>query len=187
MPIRNDRVIHNTEDKGWWCHHGLHLERSFVELCSRHLRLTAMENPEKSHNPYAPDLLVEGRLADLKVQNTPFFVSARYGLNPRRTVTFNRKDYERYSRLYPQIDIYYWVDWTQTESRFGRVDYLAGIYRLPFAQLAKLIEASAPEHFYAHRMHDTQGNAKSSFLLDLDHFETLLERDTITAPQIGQG
>jgi len=177
MNNRNDGIIHDTEDKGWWCHHGLKLERSFVALCNTHLNLPAWENPEKRDNPYAPDLIVAGHVADLKVQNTPFFVSSRYDMDPRRTVTFNRKDYERYSELYPDIDIYFWVDWTQTESKYGRVDYLAGIYSLPFVTLAGLIESGAPEHHYIHRRDDTQGNAKSSFLLSLDAFAVLLEKD----------
>ncbi|MGY1425632.1 hypothetical protein [Lysobacter sp. A289] len=181
MSNRNDAVVHNTEDKGWWCHHGLQLEQAFVGLCNSHLKIPAMENPEKATNPYAPDLVVEGVISDLKVQNTPFFVSSRYGLDPRRTVTFNRKDYERYTNLYPDINIYFWVDWTQTESKYGRVDYLAGIYRLPFARVAGLIEGGAPEHNYIHRMNDTQGNAKSSFLLDLGQFETLLEKSSRSA------
>lgn len=176
MTTRNDALIHDSEDKGWWCHHGLALERAFVELCNNRLGLPAEENPEKRHNPYAPDLIVSGRVADLKVQNTPFFVASRYRLDPRRSVTFNRKDYERYSARYPHIDIYFWVDWVQTESQFGQVDYLAGIYRLPFAEVARLIESGAPEHSYLHRRDDTQGNAKSSFLLRLDDFEVLVEK-----------
>lgn len=175
MSERNDGVVHSTEDKGWWCQHGMRLEQQFVEICQARLGLVACINPEKDTNPYVPDLLVNERLADLKVQNTPFFISRRYGMNPGRAVTFNRKDYERYRSLYPGIDIYYWVDWKQTESKFGHVEYLAGIYRLPFAAVARLVESGAPEHSYIHRRTDTQGNAKSSFLLSLDDFEVLFE------------
>lgn len=175
MSVRNDGVSHDTEDKGWWCQHGVRLELAFVDICQSRLGLAAAINPAKESDPYAPDLVVDGRLADLKVQNTPFFVSDRYGMDPRRSVTFNRKDYERYKSLYPGIDIYFWVDWMQTESKFGRVDYLAGIYRLPFAGIARLVERGAPEHGYIHRRDDTQGNAKSSFLLNLGDFQTLFE------------
>ena len=181
MSNRNDSVVHDTEDKGWWCQHGVQLERAFVGLCKSHLMIDAMENPEKETNLFAPDLIVEGIVSDLKVQNTPFFVSRRYGLDPRRAVTFNRKDYERYKALYPDINIYFWVDWVQTESKYGHVDYLAGIYRLPFADVARMIEAGAPEHGYMHRRNDNQGNAKSSFLLDLNKFECLLEKDVRSA------
>ena len=184
MSDRNDSVIHNTEDKGWWCHHGEKFEHTFVELCRAHLGIDAKINPDKQTNIYAPDLIVEGVISDLKVQNTPFFVARRYGLDPRHTVTFNRKDYERYKKLYPGINIYFWVEWTQTESKFGKVEYMAGIYRLSFERLAKLIEDGAPEHRYIHRKNDTGGNAKSSFLLDLGKFEQLLERSSPTSSAI---
>lgn len=173
---RNAGVSHNTEDKRWWCQHGERLELAFVDICKAKLGLSAAINPAKKRDRYAPDLVVGEILADLKVQNTPFFVSKSYGLDPRRTVTFNRKDYERYRLYYPEIDIYFWVEWTQTESDFGRVDYLAGIYRLPFADVARLIEGGAAEHEYKHRRNDTQGNARSSFLLSLDDFEILFEK-----------
>ena len=90
MPSRNDGVTHNTEDKSWWCQHGAQLEHAFVEICHSKLNLDAAINPDKETNPYAPDLIVGGMLSDLKVQNTPFFVSRRYGMDPRRCVTFNR-------------------------------------------------------------------------------------------------
>lgn len=176
MAARNDGIAHDTEDKGWWCLHGERLEHAFIEVCNQHLSLDARINPDKAANRYVPDLVVDGRLSDLKVQNTPFFLSSRYDLDPGRCVTFNRKDYERYRRLYPGIDIYYWVEWTQTTSRFGRVPYLAGIYRLAFQRLAALIEAGAPEHRYVHREGDSKGNAKSSFVLRLDDFEILMEK-----------
>src|SRR3989344_8017214 len=115
MVDRNISIPHDTEDKSWWLLHGAQLEERFVEVCCKHLHLSAAINPVKITNPTAPDLVVNGRLADLKTQNTPFFTAARYGLDPRFAVTFNRKDYERYKRFYPDIDIYYWVDWTQTE------------------------------------------------------------------------
>lgn len=172
MNNRND-TKHDTEDKAWWCHHGLNLERSFVALCPARLGRTAVENPEKATNPYAPDLIVNDRMSDLKVQNTPFFSAGRYGLDPRTTVTFNRKDYERYSSLYPNIDIYFWVDWVKTSWNDKSVKHLAGIYVLPFSEVAKIIVEGAPEHFYIHRRGDESGNAKSSFLLPLARFQCL--------------
>jgi hypothetical protein len=106
--------------------------------------LDAAINPEKKTNPMVPDLVVNGRIADLKTQNTPFFTSQRYSINPRFAVTFNRKDYERYSAMYPEIDIYFWLDWTQTEWNGKKVEYLGGIFRLPFAEIAKKVKNGAP-------------------------------------------
>ena len=117
---------------------------------------------------------MEGSLADLKTQNTPFFTASRYRLDPRFAVTFNRKDYERYKNLYPTIIIYFWIDWKQTEWKGNKVDYYSGIFRIPFSDLALMIENGAPEHSYKRRYGDTAGNAKSSFLLDVRNFEALL-------------
>jgi len=171
---RNESVPHNTEDKNWWLLHGVGLENRFIRICNEKLNLDALINPEKKNNPYAPDLIVNKRIADLKTQNTPFFTSTRYKIEPRFAVTFNRKDYERYKTLYPDIDIYFWVDWIQTEWRGIKVDYLGGIFTLPFKSVQEIIEnENAPEHHYMHRVNDNAGNAKSSFILDIRSFHKL--------------
>lgn len=110
-----------------------------MDLCVTHLELGIRLNPAKLLDLTAPDLLVDGRIADLKTQNTPFFTASRYGLDPRFTITFNRKDYERYISLYPDIAIFYWIDWTQTTWRDMSVGYLVGVYKLPFAKVCSLI------------------------------------------------
>lgn len=177
MDERNAAVPHDTEDKRWWLQHGEILEARFVDLCRDRLRLDARINPDKEHDPTVPDLVVEGALADLKTQNTPFFTAGRYGLDPRFAVTFNRKDYERYKTLYPSLVVYFWLDWKQTEGFGSRVDYYGGIFRLPFPVLAQMIEHGAPEHTYKYRQGDTAGNAKSSFVLDVRKFEPLFIAD----------
>ena len=76
--------VHDTEDKEWWVVEWQNHENLFVsEVCPR-LNLVAQINPAKKHSPYAPDLIVQGRLADLKCQQPPFFKSGvQYGvLNP---------------------------------------------------------------------------------------------------------
>lgn len=174
---RNLAVPHHTEDKNWWYLHGEKLEESFVSLCQVNLNLDAKINPEKANDKTVPDLVVEGKLADLKTQNTPFFTSQRYGLDPRFTVTFNRKDYERYKQQYPDIQIYFWIDWKQTESKWGVVDYYGGFFRLAFRDVAKIIESGAPEHHYIHRKFPGDRNAKSSFLLDIRKFDAIFIAD----------
>ncbi|MDO4705225.1 MAG: hypothetical protein Q4A98_03305 [Comamonadaceae bacterium] len=72
--------------------------------------MEARINPAKNMDKTAPDLIIDGAISDLKTQNTPFFTASRYGLDPRFAVTFNRKDYERYKRIYPSIVIYFWID-----------------------------------------------------------------------------
>jgi len=173
MNDRNVVVPHHTEDKSWWLQHGEKLEILFVKICSERLNLNMAINPKKLTDPTVPDLLVDGKLADLKTQNTPFFTAGRYGIDPRFAVTFNRKDYIRYKQLYPEIDIYFWIDWTQLEYKACKVDYLGGIFRLPFKDIELMIEGGAPEHDYLHRKNDTIGNAKSSFILDIRKFQNL--------------
>ena len=177
MDDRNDIVPHNTEDRGWWYIHGERLEERFVDICRNHLQIDAKINPEKARNPTVPDLVMDGFLADLKTQNTPFFTAGRYRMDPRFTVTFNRKDYERYKSLYPSLEIYFWLDWTQTTWKDHRVDYLGGVFRLPFVEVAALIEKGAAEHTYLHRREPGDRNAKSSFLLDVRYFEKLFSSE----------
>jgi hypothetical protein len=177
MYERNAAIAHDTEDRNWWYLHGVNLEEAFVRICNQHLSIRAMINPDKRFNKYAPDLKVDGNLADLKTQNTPFFTARKYGLDPQYTLTFNRKDYERYKSQYPTIDIYVWLDWRQTEGFGAKVNYLGGIFRLPFSEVARLIEAGAKEHHYLRRQDPNDRNAKSSFLLDIREFEELFRAD----------
>lgn len=177
---RNDFVPHDTEDKNWWCHHGENLEVSFVEICREQLHLDMQINPEKAKDRYAPDLIVhDGEkyiIADLKTQNTPFFTASRYGMDPRYAVTFNRKDYTRYKTRYPDIVIFFWLDWVQTRWKDQEVAPLAGIFQCPFRFLLDEIEkGNAKEHFYLARKYDTAGNAKSSFLFDVRSFHCLFK------------
>jgi len=104
-----------------------------------------------------------------------------YNLDPQYVVTFNRKDYLRYRRLYPGITIYFWLDWQVRELLIGRSAFavapLAGVWRAPFAQLAALIEQRiAPLHTYQRRHRDLQGNAKESYLVDVRALECLYQR-----------
>ncbi len=173
MSERNKDVPHQTEDKEWWLGHGEKLEECFVALCANKRFLNAIINPEKIKNPTAPDLIVEGRLADLKTQNTPFFTSWQYGIDPRYAVTFNKKDFDRYRDLYPEIIIYFWINWLQVEWKGVKVEPFNGIFRLPFSEIAKMIEGGTPEHVYRNRKNDTGGNAKSSYVFDVRKFEAI--------------
>jgi hypothetical protein len=124
-------------------------------------------------------MVVDGQVADLKCQQTPFFKArVLYNLDPQFVVTFNRKDYRRYQRQYPSISIYFWLDWHVREMLIGRstfvVQALAGVWRAPFAQIATLIERrKAPLHVYQRRQGDLQGNAKESYLVDVRALECL--------------
>jgi len=174
--------MHDTEDKQWWVIEWAKKEHLFVTQVCPALGLVAAINPAKQHDRYAPDIVVDGKLADLKCQQTPFFKArVLYSLDPQYVVTFNRKDYLRYQRLYPRIVIYFWLDWQLREMQIERstfaVQPLAGVWRAPFAQLAALIQTgNTPLHAYRRRQGDLQGNAKESYLLDVRALECLYRR-----------
>ena len=126
---------------------------------------------KKSTNPYAPDLINNSKIADLKTQNTPFFKAKKlYNIDPSYTVVFNRKDAERYWKLYRDIIIYFWVEWHSVKFVMGsfeqEVKYINGVWSIKFIDLVELLKV-APEHHYQQRVTDKKGNAKSSFVLDI--------------------
>lgn len=176
----NDVTHHDLQDKGAWCEIGVAKEAAFINRFGGKLGLII--NPDKMSNPFAPDLLNtrNNALGDLKTQNTPFFkVSQMYGFNPQYTVVFNEKDKVRYAASYPDIEIYFAVDWIVTEFRQSgksiEVEPMFGIWRIPFQRLLEVIE-KAPYHEYMQRRGDTKGNAKGSYVLNLQdpRFEKIL-------------
>lgn len=169
----NPEVPHDTEDKRWWMREGEVLEQQFVKLCQESLGIEAEINPDKRADPTVADLIVQGRLADLKAQQTPFFTARRYGLDPQYCVTFNRKDYVRYLSLYPELDVFFWVNWRQTSWRDIEVQPMVGVYLVAFDSLCRRISYGVPEHSYVRRTDDHKGNARSSFLFDVRSFQCL--------------
>lgn len=172
--------LHNPQDKRWWLEAGLRREIAFVQEIAPLLGMEAQINPAKEQDPYAPDLVVDGQLADLKCQTTPFFrAESFYGVPVRVAVTFNRVDYERYREQHPDIDLIWWVHWDQHEMRFRdssvvKTAPLNGVWRIGFATLAEHIAAGEFQlHEYIHRRGDTRGNARDSFVLDLREFTQL--------------
>lgn len=176
--------MRDTEDKLAWCADGIEREIDFVERIAPRLKLNAKINPEKKTNPFAPDLLVNEKMADLKSQTTPFFTARKAfkapqqpgGIDPQYAVTFNRKDYLRYREQYPELDIYFWVEWKELENYGTKVRPLIGVYRVPFSQLAAHIESGeAKLHTYQRRESDQMGNARDSYGFDVRNFETLYQ------------
>jgi hypothetical protein len=169
----------SPQDKAYWIRDGEKKEGSFVSLVLPALGFRGEINPAKAADPYAPDLLVEGHLADLKCQRTPFFKARElHGVDPQYAVTFNRKDVERYSAQYPSIDIYFWIHWQETMRVIGgktlSVNPIAGVWRASFATIRHLVELrSVRSHDYLHRLFDDAGNARSSYVFDVRRFEYL--------------
>lgn len=163
----------NTEDKGSWVVEGASLEVDFVERVVPFLKRDIRIHPDKKTNPYSIDLYDydKDRPADLKTQETPFFLVAKkypkFGYDPQYTVTFNHKDYVRYKERYPDCDIYYFVRWKQTEKYGVKIKPLTGVWVAAFRDMQRLIEGKKVKlHPYQYRQ-DDQTNAKDSYIFDL--------------------
>ncbi len=170
-PLGKELTYHDLQDKGLWCIAGASKEETFVRLYGE--RLNLIIHPEKASNRYGPDLLntANGLPGDLKTQNTPFFqAQERFQMPPQFVVVFNGKDRERYSQLYPNIEIYFAVDWQavrfETWGKAIAVQPMAGVWKISFPALQELLK-KAPFHSYQQRMTDQKGNAKGSYVLDL--------------------
>lgn len=162
-------VKFNTEDKKTWCDFGARKEVAFVRNIVPLLRRDIIVNPEKEENPYVIDLVdrSSSNYADLKTQNTPFFTAGQYGIDPQYAVTFNKKDYERYCEFYPMCDIYFHVQWEQTNYREIVVNPLSGVWVARFADMRRKIEMGrVPLHEYIYRKNDTV-NARESYVFNL--------------------
>lgn len=164
---------HNLQDKDVWCAFGESKEAAFVNKYGK--ALDVIINPAKKFNKYSPDLLrlKDNRPGDVKLQSTPFFKAlSLYNLDPQYAVVFNQKDMLRYCQLYPEIEIYFWVDWQAVRFEQGNfkvsVNHMTGIWQIHFQDLLKVLEKS-PLHSYMQRKFDTQGNAKSSYVISLQN------------------
>lgn len=171
----NPNLALSTEDKQSWTKLGVELEERFLRLVAPTLCPDVRKNPAKDTDRYAPDFIDDSGLADLKCQNTPFFTAERHGYDPGRTVTFNRKDYERYLVIDPGLTVYFYVHWQQLEYHRDpsiSVEPLHGVWKAPVSLVGELRQdGRAVEHKYQRRKTDRRGNAKSSFLLHLDDLQ----------------
>lgn len=162
----------SPEDKPFWCAQGERDEQAFVRFVAPAHGLAATINPRKQLDPHVPDLLVNGQLADLKTQRTPFFTAGRYDLDPQFAVTLNVIDLERYRRLGADFPLYFWIRWDTLQARFSGTTYmvrpLEGVWRTTVADVLELVHAGrVARHVYRNRIADTSGNAKESYVLDL--------------------
>lgn len=175
----------DPQDKKAYCEYGVKKEFEFIEFFNLYVEEGGVEiNPKKETDPFAPDIILYGELADLKSQRTPFFTAKRYHLDPRFTVTFNRKDVLRYRELYPYLHIVFWIDWKTTEWSGIKVAENHAVYLATFEQIERLV-LSAPLHEYKDRKHDREGNARSSYLLDVREFTQIYpaEQQELYTPQ----
>ena len=152
----------NTENKLEWCALGEELENKFVKQVDV-VGWDVSINPEKSENKYVHDMVATIPV-DLKSMPTPWKLSqSMFGIPPEYAISINKKDIDRYARLYPNIIILCDVLWT------GK------IYSLTIPRALRLIRAGkVGYHQYKKRINDTDGNAKDSYIFDLRHLDELV-------------
>lgn len=176
MTSQNSGPRYGNEINAWWVLHGETPEKDFLAICNEKLKIDAGLNLPRPDNSFCPALLIDGRAAELKTQVTPFFTAKRYGLDPRWIFTFDREDYERYRNHCPDVDIYFWLDWQLLKWNNTDLEYLAGIYRLPFRKIIELI-TDVPEHIFRVGKKPKAKKPKSFFLLDIRQLELLFQTE----------
>jgi len=149
----------NNEDKQAWCDHGEKEEKKFLE----EKKVSGWDislNPQKAHNKYAHDF-VSVCPVDLKTMTTPFRLSEDlYGIPSSRAVTINKKDFERYAKLYPNIII------------LCNVVHANKMFTITVSRARKLIsEKKARLHKYKNRKNDDKGNARCSYVFDTNDLD----------------
>lgn len=153
----------NNEDKTSWCNIGQQAEGDFV--ANAQIEGWGISwNPQKYQDKYSHDLM--GIIPiDLKTIRTPWRLSeSMFGIPSDRAVSVNVKDFLRYNSLYPNIIIL--LD----------VTFLNSVYMLTLPRAKALIECGkAKRHEYKNRVNDTLGNAKASFIFDVNDLDKLQE------------
>ena len=151
----------NNEDKQSWCHAGQLAEGDF--LVSHTIKGWGLAfNPEKQTNKYVHDFI--GLIpVDLKSIRQPWIKSQElFNIPSERAISINEKDFVRYAQEYPNILILCHVEW------------LDRCFILTLDRARKLIkEKRAIRHEYLNRKDDTSGNAKVSYIFDVDDLDQL--------------
>ena len=173
--------MHDTEDKEFWCKHGEKIEDYFLENIVPLLPYNIIKNPEKANNKFAPDFSLDGHLCDLKSQNTPFFKAGDfYDIDPRYAVTFNHKDYNRYMKKYPNIGIFFYVNWMDLEKDINgtlyTVEPLIGVWMTGIKKIHSMVDGLS-SHNYGRRVSDNRGNAKASYCLNLKDMKCIWRKN----------
>lgn len=168
----------DNQDKKSWCRAAEGQERKFVTERLFQLGIGGFVNIDKLSDPYTHDLQVMFR-SDLKSVTTPLFKAQElFGLDPQYTVTFNHKDGKRYSTLYPNIIVFFDVNWAVTSKRIGQKVYEVAPMHETYAgflsDIGRAIRACGTKSVaYQQRVDDTAGNAKSSWVFDVRHLHKI--------------
>jgi len=170
----------DTEDKKAWCSSAEEQERNFVVDRLFRLGVGGFVNTDKLTDPFTHDLQVMLR-SDLKSVSTPLFKALDlYGIDPQYAVTFNDKDIKRYRSLYPNIVVFFDVNWSVTSMEIGDSRYAVEPMHETYAgflgDIKRAIKSSGShQHHYQKRVDDVSGNAKSSWVFDVRNLHKLAE------------
>lgn len=158
-----ERGAGDNENKLAWCQAGLVAESAFLENQSV-VGWQFSWNPEKDGNKYTHDFVASCPV-DLKTAGTQWRLSEEmFGIPADKAVSINAKDFRRYASLYPNIII------------VVRVEWLDKTFMLTIPRARKLVaEGRAKRHEYKNRKDDTAGNAKDSYIFNLDDLDELYE------------
>jgi hypothetical protein len=162
--------MHDVQDKQHWCREATVKEKRIVSYLRRKYSLPIEINPKKSHDIYAPDCIYDGRVADLKIFNTPFFTAGKFGVDPQYAYTFGSREVRVYSQDYPNILIVVFYNPSILEGYGVHLDYLGGVYTSPFSALKELCTESN-HHFHAKRVGDISHNDKSDYVIDIRNLD----------------
>lgn len=162
----------DVNDKKSWIDYGDQCEFDFVKMMNK-AGFVAEINPEKTMNVYAPDLIVNGRVAELKTRRSPFFMSQKkYGIDPNYAVTINTRDVDRYASENPGMMIFFWTTYNK-ETRYGvEIAGIDGVWAIRMDKLYRLTR-DAPVHKYVSR-DGSGGNKTESYVVDLNDMEQLV-------------
>lgn len=88
-------------------------------------------------------------------------------------MVFNKKDRIRCQKKYPDIEIYFWVDWIAirfcgNNNEEIKVNQMSGVWYVNFKELDFILD-NCPLHWYSQRIRDNKGNAKSSYVISLQN------------------
>jgi hypothetical protein len=148
-------------------------EKEFVEILKKN-GYNASINPVKGKNKYAPDLLVDGKLVDLKYQEDFFFkAEEKYGIPPHKLVSVNCSSFERYLKLYPDLIIMWWVNRKATTGYGITTESIRGVWKASVKKLKKIIDVNPITHWFRTRGYKGDRNKSNAYLFNLDQLDAL--------------
>ena len=136
--------------------------------------LDARPNPECAENFCAPDMIVNGELADLKWRCSPVYQAQElYGVPGQYAVTLNTNKVSRYMQNWPEMKLYVYLEWPRQQvcihGRRYAVSRKRELWVLTIEKLAQLVW-HLPIHTYRER---AAGNATASYVLNILEGERL--------------